>query len=80
MTADRQKDLMRKAQQQAAALYESSDERYLEQARRSIERHLSSLMELFGVRLQIEWTAPTRSVEPAHLETGHRVPALAAAS
>ncbi len=55
MTADRQKDLMRKAQQQAAELYEASDERYLSAARLSVERHLRALMELFGVEVDVLW-------------------------
>jgi hypothetical protein len=55
MTADRQKDLMRKAQQQAASLYEQNDERYLAQARVSVERHLRSLLELFGIEVEVRW-------------------------
>ncbi len=58
MNAERQKELMRKAQQQAAELYESSDGRYREQARASIESHLRSLMALVGVDVEIAWREP----------------------
>lgn len=56
MTADRQRDMMRKAQVQAADLYQSNDARYLHEARQSIERHLKSLMDLFGVKIEVAWT------------------------
>ncbi|MBX3359586.1 MAG: DUF4230 domain-containing protein [Phycisphaeraceae bacterium] len=55
MTADRQRDLMKRAQEQAAELYKSNDERYLREAKLSAERHLKSLMELFGVRVEVVW-------------------------
>jgi hypothetical protein len=55
MTADRQKDLMKKAQQQASELYATSDDRYLGAARLSVERHLRALMELFGIEVDVEW-------------------------
>jgi len=87
MTADRQKDLMRKAQQQAAELYEASDERYLSAARLSVERHLRSLMELFGVDVEVAWHdgAAGRISAPAPLarsaaEAGSWRPTLLAAS
>lgn len=60
MTADRQRDMMRRAQQQAAELYQANDVRYLAEARRSIERHLKSLMDLFGVKVEVAWTAPEK--------------------
>ena len=60
MTAERQKDLMKKAQQQAAALYEANDERYLAQARFSVERHLRSFMDLFGVEVEVRWAEPVK--------------------
>lgn len=62
MNAERQRDLMEKAQRQAGVLFESSDARYREEARRSIERHLTSLLELVGVRATISWTS---ELEPA---------------
>ena len=78
MTADRQKDLMRKAQQQAAELYEASDERYLSAARLSVERHLRSLMELFGVEVEVQWHDPI--AHPAERVPPQRLPALAGAA
>lgn len=60
MTADRQKDLMKRAQQQAAELYETNDERYLFQARVSVERHLRSLLDLFGVEIELAWADEPR--------------------
>ena len=60
MTAERQKDLMKRAQHQAAALYEANDERYLSQARFSVERHLRSFMDLFGVEVEVRWSDPVK--------------------
>jgi hypothetical protein len=65
MTADRQRDMMKKAQNQAAELYQSNDERYLREARRSIERHLTSLLELFNIRAEVSWADQPK---PAHAE------------
>lgn len=67
MTADRQKDLMRKAQQQAAELYGTNDERYLGAARLSVERHLRSLMELFGVEVEVRWANGALEARPAEV-------------
>lgn len=76
MTADRQKDLMKKAQQQAAELYGTNDERYLGAARLSVERHLRALMELFGVEIEIWWDAQAGPrLEPA--ERASRPPVIA---
>lgn len=66
MTADRQRDLMRKAQQQASILYEENDAKYLAAARLSIERHLQSLMDLFGIEVEVAWASPM-SAAPAEL-------------
>jgi len=61
MNADRQRELMQRAQRQASGLYESGETRYYNEARRSIERHVESLLALFGVHVDIEWPDP----EPA---------------
>lgn len=53
--APTQKDLMRSAQSQAAALYEASDPRYLSEAKRSIERQLRALLALFDVKIEFVW-------------------------
>ncbi|MEN0019605.1 MAG: DUF4230 domain-containing protein [Planctomycetota bacterium] len=55
MTADRQKSLMRRAQEQAAAHYAAGDDRYREAARSSIERQLSGLFRLLGVSVTLRW-------------------------
>jgi hypothetical protein len=55
--APTQTDLMRAAQAQAAALYESNEGRYLAEAERSIERHLHTLLGLFSVKVEFAWPA-----------------------
>lgn len=76
MTADRQRELMRRAQQQAAELYEANDARYLAAARLSIERHLRSLMDLFGVRVEVAWASPPPVAAPAPPPSAGPGPAL----
>lgn len=56
MNAERQAELMRKAQQQAGRLYEHSDARYRTEAKLSIERHMTTLLEMFGVTAEIRWS------------------------
>ena len=53
MNADRQAQLMRDAQQQASRLYDLHEDKYTNQARETIERHLAALLGLFNV--QVEW-------------------------
>lgn len=82
MTADRQKELMRKAQQEAAALYQANDAKYLAAARFSVERHLRSLMDLFGIDVEVVWKLDSASHPgsgPAlpEVHTVRREPALA---
>ncbi|MBL8764192.1 MAG: DUF4230 domain-containing protein [Phycisphaerae bacterium] len=55
MTAERQADLMSRARDEAAMLFAANDARYTEEARRSIERHLASLLGLFGVAVSVSW-------------------------
>lgn len=55
MNAQRQSNLMTQAQQQASELFKAADARYVEQARRSIERQLASILALGGTRLTIRW-------------------------
>jgi hypothetical protein len=57
MTADRQREMMKRAQEQASELFRANDERYLGEARLSAERHLAALMALFGVEVEVSWTA-----------------------
>lgn len=68
VNAPTQKDLMRRAQEQAAVLFTASDERYREEARQSVERHLAALLAMFGTTVEFEWSAaPSRDrlAEPA---------------
>ncbi len=58
-----QKELMSRAQEQAATLYEQADERYEAEAMHSIERQLQSLLAMFGVTVGVEW-AGREPVEP----------------
>ncbi len=55
MNAARQKDLMAKAQEQAANLYTAGDSRYKTEARASIERQLRTLFSLLGSEVDIVW-------------------------
>lgn len=68
MNAETQRELMVKAQEQAAELYRSNDARYLAEARSSIERHLSALLQLFDVRVELVWGSGA----------GHAAPPMAA--
>ncbi|MFN0133915.1 MAG: DUF4230 domain-containing protein [Phycisphaerales bacterium] len=64
MTAERQRELMKRAQQEASDLFRANDARYLRDARQSIERHLRSLMDLFGIHVEIAWSADEPSAMP----------------
>lgn len=55
MNAQRQKDLMMRAQEQAAMLYTSGDARYKSDARASIERQLRTLFALFDAEVEMVW-------------------------
>lgn len=56
MTAERQTELMTAAQRDAARLYEGKEPKYLAEAKRSVARHLSSLLELFDVKVEVVWS------------------------
>ncbi|MDF1809133.1 MAG: DUF4230 domain-containing protein [Phycisphaerales bacterium] len=55
MNAERQSQLMRTAQTQAAELFEKNDDRYEKQARDAVERQLHSIAKLFDGSLDIRW-------------------------
>lgn len=66
--APTQQELMRNAQQQAAALYEQNERKYASEAQRSVERQLRALLSLFHVHVDFDWPADSvesRAVEPA---------------
>lgn len=61
MNAARQSALMQQAQEQASRLFRAADEKYAEQARRSVERQLEAILALGGKRLVIRWAGAERS-------------------
>jgi hypothetical protein len=74
MTADTQKDLMRRAQKQAAELYHTNDTRYMIEARQSTERHLRALLELLGVHVEIRWADQPEAMAPPEIRpSSHRI-------
>jgi hypothetical protein len=64
MNAERQAELMRTAQSQAAELFEKNDPRYFAQARDAIERQLHAIAKLFDIRLEIEWSRQPKEGQP----------------
>ncbi len=64
MNAARQTELMRTAQDQAAELFEKNDDRYIHQARETIERQLNSIAKLFDITLEIEWSTDFVKTQP----------------
>lgn len=74
MTAERQTEMMKRAQQEAAQLFSTGDERYLREARSAVERHVQALLSLFGVDVLVAWRDQPRGVSvPSPLE----LPAIA---
>lgn len=67
MNAHRQNELMRTAQDQAAELFEKNDDRYINQARETIERQLNSIAKLFDITLKIEWS-PEKVMEQPRIQ------------
>lgn len=65
MKAHAQAQLMRKAQEEAARLFESSDAGYREEAKRSIGKHLSALFHLIGADVEVVWQGERCEPEPA---------------
>lgn len=74
MNATRQRDLMRRAQLEAASLDQQTERRYRDEAQRSVERQLAALMQMFGVRVVVAWpeepavaasVPPRRPAQPA---------------
>lgn len=63
-----QKELMQRAQTQAAELYEQADERYEAEAMHSIERQLTALLAMFGIDVDVRWEAATGERQEAVAE------------
>ena len=73
MNAERQKALIDTAQDQAASLFENNEARYINAAKRSIERHLGALFKLVEADVEFEWAderagAPLTKTGPVKLE------------
>lgn len=73
MNAERQKSLIDTAQEQAASLFEKNEARYINDAKRSIERHLSALFRLVDADVEFEWAderagTPKTSTGPVRVE------------
>ncbi len=68
MTAERQADMMKRAQHEASALFSTGDERYLLEARSAVDRHMQALLGLFGVEVLVAWRDQPRVNVPAPLE------------
>ncbi len=68
MTAERQTELMAAAQRDAATLYESKEPKYMAEAKRSVARHLASLMELFDVKVEVVWSDEVEEEDAKLLE------------
>ncbi len=67
MKAEAQAELMKRAQEQAAELFETSDTGYLEEARRSVAKQLTALLALFDAEVDIVWKddlEPTKHEQP----------------
>ena len=74
MNAKTQKELMRAAQDQAGALFKSSEGKYLLEARRSCQTHLESLLGMFGVRVDVAWAgSPPEHAQADAMEIGETV-------
>jgi hypothetical protein len=78
LNATTQKELIRRAQEQAAELYRKHDPKYQAEAQRAIEKHLTALLALFDVNVQIRWRAQGRTDEARDVEVGERVRAATA--
>lgn len=60
MGAERQRELMKAAQEQAGELLGSSEAQYVRRAQASIEKQLRALLGLFEVQLEIRWREEAR--------------------
>ncbi|MEM9166249.1 MAG: DUF4230 domain-containing protein [Planctomycetota bacterium] len=65
MDAVAQGELMKRAQAQAAELFEEADQHFQEEARRSIESQLRALVTLFEAELDIAWQDQLNTIDAA---------------
>ncbi len=83
MNASTQHQLMQGAQEQAADLFTRTEAKYVSEARRSIERHLESLLGLFDVEIKVQWDDSLESVRSdVAIESGfeHRLHEMASSA
>lgn len=81
MKANAQGQLMRKAQEQAATLFETSDAGYREEAKRSIRKHLEALFHLIGADVEVAWQDDERAApEPEQVQESTGFPLKLAAA
>lgn len=74
MKANAQGQLMQKAQEEAAQLFETSDQGYRDEAKRSIRKHLEALFHLIGADVEVIWDEPEPKPERAESETTEAKP------
>lgn len=79
LNATTQKELIRRAQEQAAELYRRYDAKYQSEAQRAIEKHLAALLALFDVEVEIRWRPSLKTDEARDVEVGERVRAATTA-
>jgi hypothetical protein len=77
MNAETQQELMRAAQDNAASLFRENELRYTTEARASIQRHLSALLQLFDVRVELEWEEERSAAAAAMASVAAHVPIAA---
>lgn len=75
LNATTQKELIKRAQEQAAELYRRYDAKYQQEAQRAIEKHLTALLSLFDIEVEIRWKPSQRTGEAREVEVGERVTA-----
>jgi hypothetical protein len=74
MSAQTQGALMEAAREQASELFARSESRYAEEAKRSVERQVRTLLALFDATVTIEWADRSpESIAGEHMELGERV-------
>lgn len=74
MKANAQGQLMQKAQEEAAQLFETSDQGYRDEAKRSIRKHLEALFHLIGADVEVIWDEPESRPERSEPETTEAKP------
>jgi hypothetical protein len=74
MNAETQQELMRAAQENASSLFRENELRYTTEARASIQRHLSALLQLFDVRVELEWDEDRASAAAAMASVAAHLP------